>query len=64
MIENAMSELHLNEITSWVQKQKDLHGDFYNELWQVKTIIPDYHRAKEITEKQVQRIIYVNVLLN
>jgi hypothetical protein len=56
VVENTMSELHLNEITGWVQKQKDLYGNFYNELWQVKTIITDYHRIKEITEKQVQLI--------
>lgn len=52
VIENAMSELHLQEITGWVQQQKDLYGAYYNELWQVKTILTDYHRIKEIYQKQ------------
>ncbi len=56
VVENTMSELHLNEITSWVQKQKDLYSGFYNELWKVKTIITDYHRVKEIAERQVQLV--------
>jgi hypothetical protein len=56
VVENTMSELHLNEITGWVQKQKDLYSGFYNELWKVKTIITDYHRVKEIAERQVQLV--------
>lgn len=53
VLENTESELHLNEIAGWVQKQKDLYQSYFNELWQVKTIITDYHRVKEISEKQV-----------
>ena len=56
VVENTMSELHLNEITDWVQKQKDLYSVFYNDLWKVKTIITDYHRVKEITERQVHLV--------
>lgn len=56
VVENTMSELHLNEITGWVQKQKDLYSGFYNDLWKVKTIITDYHRVKEIAERQVQLV--------
>lgn len=55
-LENAESELHLNEIAGWVQKQKDLYQNYFNELWEVKTIITDYHRIKEISEKQVALI--------
>ncbi|MBN8837157.1 MAG: conjugal transfer protein TraI [Sphingobacteriia bacterium] len=56
VVENSMSQLHLNEIAGWVQKQKDLYGNFYNELWQVKTIITDYHRIKEIIARQTQLV--------
>lgn len=56
VVENTMSELHLNEITDWVQKQKDLYSSFYNDLWKVKTIITDYHRVKEIAERQAQLV--------
>lgn len=52
VIENTMSKMHLEEITGWVQKQKDLYADYYNELRQVKNIITYYHRIQEITEKQ------------
>lgn len=52
-LENTMSELHLNEIASWMQQQKDLYQDYFNELWEVKTMITGYHRIREISEKQV-----------
>lgn len=51
-LENTESELHLKEIAGWVQKQKDLYESYFNELWEVKTIITGYHRIKEISEKQ------------
>ncbi|TAN02246.1 MAG: conjugal transfer protein TraI [Chitinophagaceae bacterium] len=53
VLENTESKLHLHEIAGWMQKQKDLYQHYYNELWEVKTIITDYHRIKEISEKQV-----------
>jgi hypothetical protein len=53
-LENILSETKLVEISDWVQKQKDLYGDYFNELWQVKDIIEYYHRIKEMTETQVK----------
>src|ERR1700733_14483045 len=35
-VENAMQQLHLTDITSWVQQQKDLYSEYYQELWQIK----------------------------
>ncbi|UAY55769.1 conjugal transfer protein TraI [Arachidicoccus terrestris] len=52
-LENTMSKLHLNEIAHWAQQQKDLYEKYFNELWQVKTLISGYHRVKEISQKQV-----------
>lgn len=52
-LENTMSKLHLSEIAGWAQQQKDLYEKYFNELWQVKTIISGYHRVKEISQKQV-----------
>lgn len=52
-LENTMSKLHLREIASWAQQQKDLYEKYFNELWQVKTLISGYHRVKEISQKQV-----------
>ena len=54
VIENTMSEMKLNEITDWVEKQRTLYKDYYDELWKVKNVISYYHRVREITNKQVQ----------
>jgi hypothetical protein len=56
VVENTMSEMKLNEITDWVEKQRTLYKDYYDELWRVKTAISYYHRVKEITAKQVQLV--------
>ncbi|RPD44047.1 conjugal transfer protein TraI [Paracnuella aquatica] len=53
VIENTMSKVKLDEITDWVEKQRTLYKDYFDELWTVKNIISYYHRIKEITEKQV-----------
>ena len=52
-VENAMQQLHLDDITNWVQKQKDLYGEYYQELWQIKSYIVYYQRVKDIVEKQI-----------
>ena len=53
VIENAMSELKLGQITDWVQKQKVLYQDYFDELWKVKDVLSYYHRIKEITQQEV-----------
>lgn len=55
-LENTMSKLKLDEITNWVEKQKQLYKDYYEELQKVKAIISYYKRIKEITEKQVRLV--------
>jgi hypothetical protein len=54
VLENKMSELKLNEISDWVEKQRTLYADYFNELWKVKNTIAYYHRIKELTQKQLQ----------
>lgn len=56
VIENTMSKVKLDEITGWVEKQRTLYKDYFDELWRVKSIISYYHRIKEITEKQVRLV--------
>jgi predicted transcriptional regulator YheO len=51
--ENTMSKLKLGQITNWVQKQKDLYQNYFDELWKVKNILSYYHRIKEITQQQI-----------
>lgn len=52
VLENQLSKLKLTEIADWTEKQKDLYGRYYNELWEIKTVITYYKRIKDLTEKQ------------
>src|SRR5437870_4123075 len=47
-LENTMSQLHLDQITFWVQQQKDLYQSYFDELWKVKDAIITYHKVKQI----------------
>lgn len=53
-MENILSKAKLGDISEWVQKQKDLYGNYFDELWKVKDAIALYHRVKEIGDKQIK----------
>jgi len=53
-LENKMQELKLGEIGDWVEKQRKLYADYYDELWQVKAAISYYQKVKDIIQKQLQ----------
>lgn len=53
-VENAMSQIDLSDIRDWVQAQKDLYDQYFQELWQVKTVITTYHRIAELVQRQEQ----------
>lgn len=55
-LENTMSKLKLDEISEWVEKQRVLYKDYYEELQKVKTIIAYYQRIKAVTDKQLQLV--------
>lgn len=55
-LENAMSKLKLNEISSWTEKQRSLYKNYFEELNKVKTLITYYQRIKEITNKQIHLV--------
>jgi hypothetical protein len=55
LIENTMSKLKLDQITDWVQKQKDIYQDYFDELWKVKNVLY-YHRIKEIYQQQIDLV--------
>jgi hypothetical protein len=55
-LENKMSQLKLDEIKDWVQKQKKLYEDYYQELWKVKSALAYYKRVKDIIEQQVAMV--------
>jgi uncharacterized protein Yka (UPF0111/DUF47 family) len=48
-----MSKLKLTEISDWVEKQRKLYDDYFQELWKVKATLSYYHRVKEIIQRQV-----------
>ena len=52
VLENQLSKLKLTEIAGWSQKQKELYGQYYNELWKVKAVIAYYERIRDMTGKQ------------
>lgn len=53
VLENQLSKLKLAEIAEWSEKQKQLYSNYYNELWQIKSVITYYKRLKDLTEKQI-----------
>jgi len=55
-LENQMSKLKLDEISDWVEKQRKLYDDYFQELWKVKNAITYYRRVREIVERQVQLV--------
>ena len=55
-LENKMQELKLGEISDWVEKQRKLYADYYEELWKVKSAITYYQKVGDIIQKQVQLV--------
>ena len=53
VIENAMSKLKLDEITDWVEKQRVLYKDYFEELEKVKMVLVYYNKVKEIAALQL-----------
>jgi hypothetical protein len=59
-LENQLSKLKLTEISDWSQKQKELYGQYYEELWKVKAAIAYYERIRDMTEKQTAMLNQYN----
>lgn len=55
-IENIMSKLKLEEIGDWVERQKNIYKDYFDELHKVKTLITYYQQIRNITGKQVRLV--------
>jgi hypothetical protein len=51
-LENKMSKLKLDEIKEWVEKQRKLYADYFEELKKVKASLASYQRVKDIIERQ------------
>lgn len=53
-VENDMEISELGEITGWVQDQRDLFAEYYQELREVKTVIDTYEEVKDMIQRQEQ----------
>ena len=52
-VENSVSKLRLDEISDWVEKQRNLYKDYFDELWKVKDVVSYYQKVRDITSRQV-----------
>lgn len=55
-LENAMSEVKLTAINEWMDKQKELYRDYFDELRKVKVALVYYHRIKDIIADQLAMV--------
>jgi hypothetical protein len=55
-LENALEKTKLLEISDWVDRQRTLYADYFDELSKVKTVIAEYHRVKSIVEMQARLV--------
>ena len=55
-LENNLSKTELGNIAGWLQKQKDLYSEYFDELWKVKNAISEFKAITDIIDKQKQLI--------
>ena len=55
-LENVMEATHLADITGWVEQQKDLYSEYYQELWQVKDVLQYYSAVREMIDKEARLV--------
>ncbi|MDJ1478843.1 conjugal transfer protein TraI [Cytophagaceae bacterium YF14B1] len=55
-LENTMSKLKLDQISEWVEKQRSIYKQYYDELAKVKALITYYQRIKDISQKQIRLV--------
>ncbi|MBX2968239.1 MAG: conjugal transfer protein TraI [Cyclobacteriaceae bacterium] len=54
VLENKLSQLKLNEIADWTERQRELYRKYYDELWKVRNTIAVYQRIRQILARQEQ----------
>jgi hypothetical protein len=52
VIENQLSKFKLTEIADWTERQRLLYADYYQKLWEVKSLIATYQRIKDLAQTQ------------
>lgn len=53
-LENTLSKLKLDEISDWLDKNREQYAKYFDELRKVKEVISGYQKVKEIMAKQVR----------
>jgi len=53
-LENILSKVKLGDIATWVEKQRKLYNDYFQELWTVKKVISDYRKFSYIISLQTR----------
>lgn len=52
--QNSMEQSELTDIAGWLQKQRDLYAEYYQELWEVKNAINAFERIKQLVAEEAQ----------
>jgi len=55
-LENNLSKTELGNIAGWLQQQKDLYSEYFDELWKVKNAISEFKAVTDIIDKQKQLV--------
>lgn len=53
-IENTLHLNSLQDISGWLDKERNLYAGYYNELAQVKKLLADYQMVKDVINRQKQ----------
>ncbi|PZX59340.1 hypothetical protein LV84_01371 [Algoriphagus ratkowskyi] len=56
VLENKLSELKLEEISEWTEKQRKQYDELFEELWKVKRIISQVQRVRDVAAMQQQLV--------
>lgn len=55
-VENTLHLNSLNNISGWLNKEKDLYAGYYQELAKVRRVIADYKAVKDVISRQTQLV--------
>lgn len=55
-LENKMALGNLNDVSGWLDKERNLYKGYYDELAQVKKVISGYNAVKRIIQQQAQLV--------
>ncbi|MGN6569446.1 MAG: conjugal transfer protein TraI [Flavipsychrobacter sp.] len=55
-LENKMALGNLNDISGWLDKEKQLYAGYYQELQQVKAVIATYEMVKNVVKQQEELV--------